>query len=146
MVCFLNDGKAVYEKAIEHATDEKLKSYFNFLLHQRTAYSNELNAFLLAEGLDSQSSGTLKGKIFTHWMEVRSGFSGSAHENEQLISCCLYAEQRLQQAYKELLKADCLTKEQKFMVTIQQQATKLALMKLYKLKTVIPASLPFRFI
>jgi uncharacterized protein (TIGR02284 family) len=146
MICFLNDGKAVYEKALERTTDDRLKSYFIFLLQQRSNYANELNAFLLAEGLDTEDSGTLKGKIFIHWMEVKAGFSGSVHENEQLISCCLFIEQRIQQAYKELLRTDCLSIEQKFMVTIQQQGTKLALTKLYKMKAIIPASGTFRFI
>lgn len=147
LVCLLHDGKSMYESAIQRATDGKLKSYFNFLLNQRNDYIDDLNTLLISAGLTPQTTGTFKGKIFLQWMEVKLAISGPAHENNYLVSCCLYSERRLQQAYKELLNtADCLNKEQKFLVGIQQQGSKLALMKLHKMKTLTPANVNLRFL
>ncbi len=97
-----NDRIAGYSRATENVTDSNLKTVFQRMADQSTAYSHDLERKVNSLGVNSAEGGTtLAGKFYHAWMDVKSAFTGKSRHS--VLSDCEYGEDTALKAYNEVL-------------------------------------------
>lgn len=98
------DRIAVYEKAVESIEEGEatLRALFNQLSDESQRINEELSQAVLAVGGGPAEDGTLSGKIYHMWIEIKDSFSGD--DVKSTMESCEFGEHAAQKAYAEAVK------------------------------------------
>lgn len=115
-----NDRVAGYKTAISETENSQLRHTFTEM--SLTSEKNLSELIKEVYGLDGKpEEGTrATGKLFRAWMDLKASLSGN--DAHAILASCEFGEDKALEAYKEALKDESLTMEQKAMVVSQQTA------------------------
>jgi uncharacterized protein (TIGR02284 family) len=101
LLYFVNDRIEGYQRAVDESKDSQLRSYYKRLVSQSQKFANQLNAYLSQEGVDRETSTTLKGKFYRGWMDAKAALTG--RDEKAILGSNIYGEEWALKAYEEAL-------------------------------------------
>ncbi|WP_052732664.1 ferritin-like domain-containing protein [Hymenobacter terrenus] len=101
LLYFVNDRIEGYQRAVEESKDTRLRGYYKQLVIQSQQFANQLNAYLSQEGIDEETSTTLKGKLYRGWMDAKAALTG--RDEKAILGSNIYGEEWALRAYEEAL-------------------------------------------
>jgi uncharacterized protein (TIGR02284 family) len=124
-----------YEKTLNDSRnlDIDIKSIFKRMITESRQNNIELMNEVVAQGGDPAQNGSVSGKIYRIWMDVRSTFG--KNDLQSILDSCEFVEDAAIEAYETALQADAeLTIGQLNLITRQKAGIQLAhnLVKRYR--------------
>src|SRR5688572_32360706 len=80
------------------------QAIYEKLSNQQSAFADELNQVIRAQGSEAEKSTTIKGKIYRQWMDLKATLTGS--DESAIIGSNIHGEEWAQKAYKDALDHD----------------------------------------
>ncbi|TYZ06224.1 PA2169 family four-helix-bundle protein [Hymenobacter lutimineralis] len=117
LLYFVNDRIEGYQRAAAESTDAELTGYYKQLVSQSQQFSNELNAALRAQGEPTETSTTLKGKLYRGWMDAKALLTGRSEK--AILGSNVYGEEWALKAYEDALEQG--TRTGSIRVAVQHQ-------------------------
>ncbi|SFQ31646.1 PA2169 family four-helix-bundle protein [Hymenobacter arizonensis] len=102
LLLFVNDRVAGYQRAAAESKDAELQSYYKHLEQQSKDFSRKLNMYLGEQDGGSETSTTLKGKIYRAWMDSKAAITGFSET--AILGSNVYGEEWALKAYEEALQ------------------------------------------
>jgi len=116
-----NDRVTGYSKAATQTDDQELQSLFSQLAQQSRQFASELRSLVSDNDKNVTDETTTAGKIYRTWMDVKATFGGD--DRKGVLASCEFGEDAAQRAYKDALKEDDLTPDER--ATIENQKSTL---------------------
>jgi uncharacterized protein (TIGR02284 family) len=129
---FVNDGREGYLHAAKESKNMQNQAFYEKLSKQRSAFADELNQVIRAQGGEAETSTTIKGKIYRQWMDLKATLTGS--DENAIIGSNIHGEEWAQKAYKDALDNEELPENVKQLVQKQMTASQQALEELKQMK------------
>lgn len=122
----INEDRAKgYEKAAFelYAPDVDLKAVFQRMADQSRYFMEELSDAVRKLRSTPAADGTLQGKIYRAWMDVKSAFAGA--NRRSLLQSCEFGEDAAQRAYDDALASDAdMNTATRQLIAIQKKGLK----------------------
>ncbi|HEX7755060.1 MAG TPA: PA2169 family four-helix-bundle protein [Niabella sp.] len=117
-----NDRIAGYQRALGELKDGQdldLKSLFNDLIAQSSAFKSELEEMIQSYGGDPAEGTTMAGKLYRGWMDVKAMFSGE--DRATALKNCEAGEDAAQKAYQMALDDEEVMPQTKDLIRRQKE-------------------------